>query len=249
MIFNSITSRNLFDQKAEFLHSAFFCIDNVRFFEYNCGMELNSNFIEGYLTVGKTRDNFIFTECDDDFFALARESLSQGANNVKPCCVQVDDSDEKTIGNLFAQCTNDVQRKIVTREYILQKVLLAELADEPSCEEEYKKIKNSFNVLKDGNFYALFSHHTFSDVQDFMDQVGKIELNFFLKDVDNKFLQQAINSYIASRTTYSVKLFSNKKLCSYFDLAGNVIECPHDYMSLSVKDFVKNEQNTEKLEK
>jgi len=212
-------------------------------------MKLNSSFIESYLTAGKTRDNFIFTDCDDVFFAIAEECLSRRANNVKPCCVKVDVSDEKTIVNLFAQCTNDVQRKIVTREYILQKVLLAELADEPSCEEEYKKIKDSFNVLKDGNFYALFSNHTFSDVQDFMEQVGKIELNFFLKDVDNKFLQQAINSYIASRTTYSVKLFSNKKLCSYFDLAGNFMEWPHDYMSLSVKKFVKNGQKIERLEK
>ena len=211
-------------------------------------MKLNSYFINEYLTAGMTRDNFVFAEYNNEFLMLAYNSLSKKANDVKPCCVQLCYLDEQVIAKLFLQCKNELQKQLVAREYILQKVILSELENEPEHKRNYQKLNKLHSNLRAGDISALFSGYEFNNVQDLMEAIGRIELNFFLYDIKDTYLQQAINSYIASRTPYSVKIFSTNKLCTYYDLSGNFIECPHDYMTLSSKTIIQDAQNDNSLE-
>ena len=66
-------------------------------------------------------------------------------------------------------------------------------------------------------------------------KIGKIELNIFLSDAENVFLQRAINNYLAAREPYSIRVFSNKnKFPCYYDQSGNVIQAVHDYREISI---------------
>ena len=73
-------------------------------------------------------------------------------------------------------------------------------------------------------------------------ELGKIELSFILEDAENKYFQQAVNLFISSREPYSVKIFTNNdRLVTYYDLNGNIIECPHDFMRRDVSEFIERE--------
>ena len=66
-----------------------------------------------------------------------------------------------------------------------------------------------------------------------------------LKDTKNKYIQQAVNVFIASREPYSVKIFTNNdRLVTYYDLNGNLIESPHDFMRRAVDMFAEFENGT-----
>lgn len=199
-------------------------------------MELYAYLIENILTAGKTKDNYIFTKCDLDFLRQAKYYLTKIKSNVKSCVVQLDKYDVLTVNNLFLKCKDEIQKKVVAREYILQKVIMSELNGENLYKDEYNRLKQLQNKLKSGNLNAIFSNYNFSDVQTLQDTIGKIEINFFLVNFNNIYLQQAVNNFISSRTNYSVKIFSNNLLASYYDQAGNVIETPHDYLTLNIKE-------------
>ena len=208
-------------------------------------MKLKEYFIKNYLTAGMTRDDYIFANCNNDLIDAAKQNLSNRANSVKPCIIQIDKSDSEYLNFLFSQCNNTEQKQIVAGEYILQKVLLAELEGENCLKGEFDKLVISHKQLKSGNMNRLFSGYNFNDIETFMELVGKIELDFFLIDVKNKQLQQAINDYISSRTKYSVKIFSNVELCSYYDQAGNIIQSPHDYLNINIRHFVEQDNQIE----
>ena len=83
------------------------------------------------------------------------------------------------------------------------------------------------------------------DITNFSREIQKIELNFILNNTQNVYIQEAINNFISSREPYSVKIFSSHSLPSYRDQTKNLIECPHDYMSRNISDFI--EYQSEKL--
>ena len=65
-----------------------------------------------------------------------------------------------------------------------------------------------------------------------------------LEDVNNQYLQQAINLFLSAREPYSVKVFTNsERLATYYDLNGNIIQCPHDFMTRDVRPFVEQSIN------
>ena len=69
----------------------------------------------------------------------------------------------------------------------------------------------------------------------------KFELNIFLDNTQNIYLQQAINNFISSREPFSVKLFATQeRLSTYCDQLGNFIQSPHDYMNMNVNKFIEN---------
>lgn len=210
-------------------------------------MELNKTFIDGYLTAGETRDNFIFTNCDESVLEIAEQSLAQRKNGVKPCLVFFDEQDMTVSSEIIGKRSSDIQKKVVAREYVFQKVMIAILKHEPLCEARFKTLSQTHKKLRNGNMKALFSGLTTLDIYDYIDAFGKIELDFFLKNFSDSHLQQAINNFVSSRMPISIKIFSNGNLCSYFDQSGVFIEEPHDYMSVNVNDFVNNEPEDENV--
>jgi len=204
--------------------------------------EINQVFIDEYLTCGKTYDNFIFENCSQEFVERAQKFLSKENNNVKPCNIKITKEVEDKIKKVLDNCNTDIQKSILARDFIIVLVMKEVLKD---IDEEHKSFyameeqlkayyKNDFLKIKE----YLTDSYLMSDIAEYSKKFKKIEINFFLYNTQNNVLQKAINNFISSRTPYSVKIFTtNKRLSSYYDQAGNLIQSPHDFMTRDVNKW------------
>ena len=208
-------------------------------------MKINDYFIKNFLIPGKTRDNYIFTNCPKCFLQVVGEYCKTNNTDVKPCCVALSKVDNEIINNLFLKCNNELQKKLVSDEYILQLVLMEIYKNEPKFLEDYDKINKLNNELKLGNLSGVFGDYISENIQDFCKNVRPIELNFILRGIDNQYLQSAVNNYISTRNPYSVKVYADKDLCNYYDLAGNIIEPVHDYIGMDINQFITSADSTD----
>ena len=196
-------------------------------------IKLNEYYKNTFLTAGATRDNFVFENCSNEFINIARDLLSQENNNTKPCNITIDKSISERLDNSIKLFDLE-QKQIIARDF-LNALILQEVHKYTENQAELDSIKQDINNALSQNRDKILSFIQNSPIPYFLErkltQSGKIEINIFLQDMQNKHLQQAINSYLSSRSPYSIKLFTNEKfLCTYYDLAGNIIQSPHDYM-------------------
>lgn len=207
-------------------------------------MIINEFFVEQYLTTGKTYDNFMFENCPDEFLSLAKIKLSESCEGVRSCVVCLDRKQEIRVEGTLNQVEQELQKKVLARDFItalIFKELLNYLEQE---KESIEFIEVQVNAFLNSDCEAVKHMHASSfmphDVKRMAKELGKIELNFILDDTKNIYLQQAINLFISSREPYSVKIFTNnEKLATYYDLNGNIIECPHDFMRRDVGQFIE----------
>ena len=208
-------------------------------------MEINEFFINEYLTVGKTYDNFIFENCPQFVLKLASERLAVGNDKVKPCLVYLDRNKEAWLGEILDKCANEFQMKILARDFVMANVM-GELALKLEDGETFNLANEIISAFKEGDFERVKALHLEAfmpyEVKKMVRGLDKIELTFILQGTINKYMQQAINIFISSREPYSVKIFTdNEKLSTYYDTDGNVIECPHDFMRRDVNKFISQE--------
>lgn len=212
-------------------------------------MKINEYFFKHYLTVGRTYDNFLFENCPAEFISVAKDNLSKRGSAVKPCCVTVTRDIEEFIEKTLNNCSEDFQKKLLARDFIMA-LIMKELLSYTDKKSEYNLVcqqinaffKNDFERVKDFHFSSFQP----SDVKKCMKFLGKIEINFFLEDTKNVYLQQAINIFLSCREPYSVKVFTtNEKLPTYYDPNGNLIECPHDFMRKDVNQFITKDYEDE----
>ena len=203
---------------------------------------INEYFEETYLTCGNTYDNYIFFDCPTTFISYAKEKLSSSSNDIKPCNIEITDIDESFIVKMLDKCDSDFFKKLLARDYIYS-LFMIELIKNNPCENDYcKELCDGISDLKSNmgenfkNFHIVAP--TDFDIQQIIRKLGKIELNIFCVNTQNKFIQQAINNLVSSRTPYSIKLFTtNSALPSYYDQGGNLIESPHDYIHKNFKSL------------
>lgn len=207
-------------------------------------------FKEEYLTCGRTRDNFIFLNCPQEFVYFANERLKQHANSKKSCCVLIDKKLKAKVEQILKKCKNELQTKIVARDFICTLILKQVLKGEEKAVERFLELKDGMSTFLDGDFDKYKeNHHLYPfplEITSAIKKYGDIELNIFLIDMQNIVLQQAINNFISSREPYSVKMFTtDDRLSTYLDQMGNRIEWPHDYMSVDMIKNVKLEDENE----
>lgn len=214
-------------------------------------MKINKFFIEEYLTAGKTKDNFIFENCPTKFLKLAKEKLSKDSNGVKSCCIVLTSEIESVIEKLLNNSLTDFQKQILSRDFITALIVKEVLKESSDKQKEYNLACQQIKAFLNNDYSKVVDFHSTSfmpyNVQGFMKEIGKIELNFFLENTTNKYLQQAINLFVSSREPYSVKIFTNNKnLPNYYDQCGNIIQCPHDFMRRNVNSYIENEDELTK---
>lgn len=214
-------------------------------------MKINEYFENIYLTAGKTTDNFIFENCPNEFLMLAQQKLTESANNVKPCCVTLTKETETTVEAVLNCCEQEFQKKLLARDFITSLVMEKVLQDIGQEREFYSQNQQVLQAFMLRDYEMAKSLH----VQSFMPhqvaqtskKYGKIELDFFLNNTSNIYIQQAINLFVSCREPYTVKILTNnKRLPTYYDLNGMLIECPHDFMRRDVNQFIDNEIAEEK---
>ena len=206
-------------------------------------IEVSEYFKMDYLTCGQTRDNFLFENCPKEFVLYARKCLCKAQDNVKPCIITITPKLEKDVEKTLIQCKDDLQKSFFARDLICSIFMHQMLKGNERYERETSSLYSGIRAILNGDIERAIEYHTTApmpyEVTQMARKIGKIEVNVFLIDTKNKFVQQAINNFISSREPYSIKVFTTtKSLPSYRDQLGNIVQSPHDYMTIDVNKYI-----------
>ncbi|MBR4998854.1 MAG: hypothetical protein IKY10_03140 [Clostridia bacterium] len=211
---------------------------------------IDEMFKSEYLTPGQTYDNFIFENCSNEFLEKAFKYLSKEASLVKPCNVQITNLLAEKVEKTLENCKDNFQVDALARDYVTALVMKEALKNITQAKHKYNDLIEQINAFYENDFDKVKQFYMNSffpyEVADFSKKINKIELNFFLIDMKSKTIQKAINNFISQRAPYSVKIFTNNNLASYYDQCGNIIQPPHDYMTRNVNEFVEIQEEHEK---
>ncbi len=207
-------------------------------------MKINEYFENEFLVAGNTYDNFIFENCPNEFLSIAKAKLKESREGVKSVVICISREQERCIEQTINNCQEDFQKKILARDIITALIVRELLQYKSEKVEKINFVNSQISAFMHNDFEKVKEFHALSfmphDVKKLHGELGGIELSFILQDTQNKILQQAINIFVSSREPYSVKIFTNsEKLPTYYDVNGNFIECPHDFMRRDVNDFIE----------
>lgn len=210
--------------------------------------EINDYFKKNYLTCGKTYDNFIFHNCPKDFLQVAYDNLSEEGLDVRPCLIKITREDEEKVEYTLKECSAEFQKLILSRDYVNGRVLKEIYSTVKEKGAAYAVLKEQVKAFNGGALWRVKQLHAYapfiSEMIEAYRKYGKFEINFFLEDTENVYIQNAINNFISSRTPFSVKIFTNlKHLPTYLDEGDTRIECPHDYLSEDVHNFINMKED------
>lgn len=214
-------------------------------------MKINEFFEKEYLVAGNTYDNFIFENCPNEFLKLAKQKIIKSNGEVKPCVVYLNKEQEELLEKILNNFSEEYHKKVLARDFITAMVM-KELLKYKTQEHNSKEfVSQQITAFYQNNIEKVKGLHCKSfmpyDVNKIAKSLGKIELTFILEGTKNIYLQQAINVFVSSREPYSVKIITNNKnLATYYDLDGNIIECPHDFMRRDVNRFIEQSNFVEK---
>lgn len=209
--------------------------------------DIDKNFFYEYLMNGVNyTDNVMFLNCPTEFLNVAKEELSKNIalKCIKPCCVKIDRDMEEKLEFHLKHCATDFQRQLIARDFVctlIKREILKHYKDKNS---EKHMLNLAIQDYMDDEFYKVKNFHPFapmpSDITQASKNLDRIELNLFLDNTQNVYVQQAINNFISSREPYSVKLFTNNiNLPTYYDQLGTLIQAPHDYRNVDVNKHIK----------
>ncbi len=205
-------------------------------------VKINNYFKIEYLTCGRTRDNFLFENCPKEFIAAAKRLLEVPANGVKPCAMVITDKLENRFAKTLEQCKDDFEKSVLSRDLVCSICMYELLKGDERFNEKRDEVHKGIIALLSGDYVGAKKYHLNSpmpyEITKTARDMGKVELNIFLIDTTNKYIQQSINNFISSREPYSIKVFANQKLPSYRDQMGNLIQSPHDYMTIDVNGYI-----------
>ena len=141
-------------------------------------MNIDKFFVNEYLTVGKTYDNFIFENCPENFLLLAKAHLSKSSDNVKSCCITLTKNIEDKVVATLNNCEQDFQQKILARDYITALIVKEVLKYDNSKAEELTQLSRHIQAFLDNDFEKAKEYHLDSympfDVRRLMKNIGKI---------------------------------------------------------------------------
>ena len=201
-------------------------------------MKINESYKNYYLTCGVTKDNFIFENCSTEFLNKAFLYLSKPANNVIPINIKLTTSLSDRLKKTLNNFEDVLHKKLIARDFICSLIMLEIKKNKNEVIDELNSI---IKAILNCNIAEIKKYHTicpmpFEITKEF--KKNNFELNFFIENINDKFLTQAINNFVSSREPYSVKIFTNNNLSTYYDQLGNKIECPHDYINLNYQNFI-----------
>lgn len=179
-------------------------------------------------------DNFI---CVD--FDVSKDSKERCIKkHESECSINFSIFHENLLNKFLHSFESGIQ-KIIFAEFFVNMFVAYELFDRQSqFDAEKENIKKQIESMFQNNVDEvvesfLSGGYLQEDIVNFVNMSGKSRINFYLDNISNVYLQQSINNYISSRLPFGVSIFSNRKLCTYYDQMGNVIQCPHDYLELN----------------
>lgn len=215
------------------------------------------NFIQQFKQILKsneqTSDNYVFFGFPKEMMESTKALLNKNSSEIKPCFISIDREIEEKLEKTIEECTNDKHKDIIARDLFVT-MFMKELVKDTSDAESYQNfLDKGLDMILSGNFDLAKDYHSFCpmpfDVSKMIKKIGKIELNVFLADAENVYIQRALNNHISAREPYSIRVFSNKNFFTcYYDQAGNAIQEVHDFRVISLNrpnkiEEIENEDN------
>ena len=217
-------------------------------------MKLSKYFVDTFLTVNpRGGDNCVFTNCPEEVLSLAEEKLVEprkvGVSHVIPISCEIADA--------FEDACEDFDKvffpKIIARGLVNGLVMKSLLESKKSALSKSERemldavnqgLEDILSCDYDGISDYLKCAPTHFDISSFIEDNGRHEIAFVLRDMKSKGIQQAINNFLSARSRYVIKVFSDAELASCLDEGGNLVQCPHDYTSIKISHFI--EEKTQK---
>lgn len=216
--------------------------------------DVSKSFKDNYLTPGCSLGHFVFEKCPTAFLDCAKELLLQDKRQCRCCIVEINREIEEAFEKTLKVCPNDLRKSLLARclfdalfmHEIMLKRGIVKTDNGVTVDVLDKGLQDlcSGDIIRAGEFYL--KQNTL-EIDRLAGHCREIELVVMLKGTENKFIQQVVNGYIASRTPYAIKVFTdNVALPSYSTAGGQFIERVHDYSSLDINEYIKcTEESTQ----
>ena len=207
---------------------------------------ISDYFREVYMKCGNTYDNFVFHNCPVELLDMAEESLNVPSEDCTPCVLRFGKDDVEALSKTLDQCADDYQKGIMARTYYYSK-FMRELLHKFNCgykDHTVESLDRGIEDLVSGDFQKARKFYLDSPLNEEIEwcirKTGKIELDILLDNMNDIYLQCAINNSIASRTPYSIKVFNTGNMfASTYSTSGQLIQSTHDYLLRNIADYVK----------
>lgn len=209
-------------------------------------MKINQSFIDNYLLGSGSVDNYLFENCENDILQEICKILKTGIIKNRQCVVYVTKDEEFQVLKLLEQCESSYERTILARDFANSKIMreIYRGVDD----KKFGICDNHLNAFYKVDMWTAKSNHKEGvifpyDIITFVKEKERIDLNVVFEDISSFEIQRAFNNYMSSRLPLSVKFFSTGKLASYADESLNLIQSPHDFISVNVKNFIDEDNN------
>ncbi len=213
-------------------------------------MKLSKYFVDNFLTVrANGGDNCVFTNCPDEVLKIAQETLEKeneaGIAHIIPLSNGIvsafGDACEEFEGFYVPILARGLVNGLVMKSLIESKSSELTGRESKMLQEINQGLEDMLSCDSNGIIHYLKRAPLSFDISNFVEKNGRHEIVFILRDMKDRRLQQAVNNFLSERSRYVVKVFSDSNLASCLDEGGNLVQCPHDYVSINIKHFIENE--------
>jgi len=193
-------------------------------------MKLSKYFVDNFLTVNpRGGDNCVFTNCPEEVLSIAEDRL---LSNQKSGCAHVI-SISDAICDAYEEAVEGYDPmffpKIVARNLVNGLVMKSLLESKKSALSKSERemldavnqgLEDILSCDYDGMVEYAKNAPTHFDISSFIEDNGRHEIAFVLRDAKSKRIQQAINNFLSARSRYVIKVFSDAELASCLDEGG-----------------------------
>ena len=211
----------------------------------------NSYFKNEYLTTGNLRGNYVFTNCPKEEIANLINGFKEENNSVLPCNIKITREMEQKLEEIFTKCVDDNQKSIIARDFLLSsfmyKILTLKRAKKLKTYYVFETLLPGICAYDNADFEAcrnfVLNAPNPIDVTRELVHTGRIELNIFLEDTQNKYIAQAVNNFVSARNFFGLRVITtNDGLSHNYDQCGNFVQQIHDYTLIDLEKFLEDEK-------
>lgn len=194
------------------------------------------------LTSECCRDRFMVFNLNDSDMEKIFNRLNSKIKKIVPITIKLTKYDEELISTMSDKFYYEKAKQIIASTYLTSK-LIKDLQDKiPSIKEKYDYIYNVDNILENfkindesflinGDNFPLPYNLNLKSIDGY-----KFDINIFLYNITNNYLQVAVNEYISRQDPWSVKIFTRESnLSTYQTLDNFPLKAYKDYKLIDGK--------------
>lgn len=205
-------------------------------------MKISSYFEKSFLNSDKMKGNFVINDCSQEFMELSKEKLSNTTSKIKPPIVIFEKKHSKFLKNSLSKCINEDMKYYCARTYLSSKlsvsIMNATNISQIASGCILKDFKELISIIESGDMTKFLSSKTLSLLDTYDELIKSInEIHIFLNEINDIYLQKAINDLIFTDKTFSLKIFTSLPFATLSTSDNFILETPYHYLNYSSKIF------------